>query len=80
MPRSKCMVCGKPGRRLCKGCKGVRDEFRAIMVRAALNFGLLFDARAREEDLPSIDDFIGSDPEFTGAMSTEEYLRSISKV
>lgn len=34
----------------------------------------------REEDLPSIDEFIGSDPDFTGDMSTEEYIRSIRSV
>ena len=32
--------------------------------------------RPREE-LPSIEELSGSDPDFTGGMSTEEYLRSI---
>lgn len=30
-----------------------------------------------EDELPSIDEFIGSDPDFTGDMSTGEYIRSI---
>lgn len=31
----------------------------------------------REDELPTIDDFIGSDPDYTGEMTTEEYIRSI---
>ena len=27
-----------------------------------------------EKDLPTIDQFIGSDPDFTGGMSTKEYI------
>ena len=33
-----------------------------------------------EDMLPSIDDFIGSDPNFTGNMTTGEYIRSIRNV
>lgn len=31
----------------------------------------------KEEELPTIDEFIGSDPKYTGDMTTEEYIRSI---
>ncbi len=31
----------------------------------------------REEELPTVEKFIGSDPNYTGDMSTEEYIRSI---
>lgn len=31
----------------------------------------------REDDLPTIDQFVGSDPDFTGDMTTEEFIRSI---
>jgi hypothetical protein len=33
-----------------------------------------------EENLPSIDEFIGSDPDFTGNMTTGEYIRSLRNV
>ena len=31
----------------------------------------------REDELPTIDEFIGSDPSYIGEMTTEEYIRSI---
>jgi hypothetical protein len=34
------------------------------------------DLLSREEELPSTADLAGSDPSFTGDMSTEEYIRS----
>jgi hypothetical protein len=32
---------------------------------------------AQEHELPTIEQFVGSDPDFTGDMTTEEYIRSI---
>jgi len=31
----------------------------------------------RENELPTIDQFVGSDPNYTGDMTNEEYIRSI---
>ena len=30
-----------------------------------------------EDELPTIDEFVGSDPNYTGDMTTEEYIRSM---
>lgn len=32
---------------------------------------------AREDELPTIDQFVGSDPNYTGDMTTEEYIRDM---
>jgi len=33
--------------------------------------------RKPEEDLPTIEDLLGSDPDITGGLSTEDYIRQI---
>jgi len=47
-----------------------KDEPKNVMVEE-------LEVIPKEEELPTIDEFIGSDPNYTGAMTTEEYIRSI---
>ena len=47
-----------------------KDEPKSIIVEE-------IEIIPKEEELPTIDEFIGSDPNFTGKMTTEEYIRSI---
>ena len=34
---------------------------------------------SQEDELPTIDEFVGSDPNYTGDMTTEEYIRQIRR-
>ena len=47
-----------------------KDEPKSVMVEE-------LEVIPKEEELPTIDEFVGSDPNYTGAMTTEEYIRSI---
>ena len=46
-----------------------KDELTSVAVEE-------LEVIAREDELPTIDEFIGSDRDFTGDMSTGEYIRS----
>ena len=48
----------------------VKDEPKSVMVEE-------LEVIPREDELPTIDQFVGSDPNYTGDMTTEEYIRSI---
>ncbi len=48
----------------------VKDEPKSVMVEE-------LEVIPREDELPTIDEFVGSDPNYTGDMSTEEYVRSM---
>lgn len=50
-----------------------KDEAKSVLVDE-------LEVLPSENELPSIDDFIGSDPFFTEDMTTEEFLRSIRSV
>lgn len=53
--------------------RGIRIGFRVGFIElGSLCWGLYL--RRRECDLPTIDEFIGSDPDFTAGMSTKEYI------
>lgn len=47
-----------------------KDEPKSIMVEE-------LEVIPTEDELPTIDEFVGSDPNYTGDMTTEEYIRSI---
>jgi len=47
-----------------------KDEPKNVMVEE-------LEVLRREDELPTIDEFVGSDPNYTGDMTTEEYIRSI---
>jgi len=47
-----------------------KDEPKSIMVEET-------EVIPREDELPTIDKFVGSDPNYTGDMTTKEYIRSI---
>jgi hypothetical protein len=47
-----------------------KDEPKSIVVEE-------LEVIPSEDELPTIDQFIGSDPNYTGDMTTEEYIRSI---
>ncbi len=48
----------------------VKDEPKSIMVEE-------LEVIPRENELPTIDKFVGSDPNYTGDITTEEYIRSM---
>ena len=48
----------------------VKDEPKSIMVEE-------LEVIPREDELPTIEEFIGFDPNYTGDMTTEEYIRSM---
>jgi hypothetical protein len=53
---------------------GVALGFVTFMLHALV---IDFRAKRREKALPTIDEFIGSDPDFTGGKSTKEYIEEM---
>ena len=47
-----------------------KDEPKSIVVEE-------LEVIPREDELPTIDEFVGSDPNYTGDITTEEYIRSM---
>lgn len=63
---TKCPFCGYEGEMRDQGAMGLHCPWCGAKV-----------ACQERGKLPTIGEFIGSDPHFTGDMTTEEYIRSI---